>query len=84
MKSISTNNPILVLGAAAFLAAPFAGLLWRTVPWHGWKCRRANWATSWCFATDRIGYAGKPVVVVVVSDRYQAGDWARSHRIFAG
>ena len=25
------------------------------------KCRRATWATSWCFAADRIGYAGKPV-----------------------
>jgi hypothetical protein len=39
----------------------FAGLLWKTVPCHGWKCRRATWATSWCFAADRIGYAGKPV-----------------------
>lgn len=36
MKSIPTNNPILALGAAAFLVAPFAGLLWRTREWFGW------------------------------------------------
>ncbi len=32
----SMNNPILVLGAAAFMIAPFAGLLWRTREWFGW------------------------------------------------
>jgi|EndMetStandDraft_2_1072991.scaffolds.fasta_scaffold19543_5 hypothetical protein len=36
MKSVRTNNPLVVLSVAAVTIAPFAGLLWRTREWFGW------------------------------------------------
>jgi len=36
MKSIRTNNPLLILAAAVLTAAAFVGLAWRAHEWFGW------------------------------------------------